>query len=121
MSVNLRWGFGWSFPFAAFFSVIALFIALRNGSLTFKQNGLTLWGVVGAYFLAATLAGFVLALLRPLTSYRFGAFILGAVIGFFAYGSIGVVMFGFKSIVPLVSGILAFFTGLLGIVFYDER
>ena len=121
MSVNFRWGLGWSLPFAAFFSALAVFIALMRGSAAFPKSGMTLWEVVGAYFLAATLAGVVLAVLRPLTAYRFGAFILGAVVGFLAYASIGLVMFGPHPKVLLVGGIATLFCGGLGVVFYDER
>ena len=117
---NVHWAFGWTFSFATFYSAYVLLVSLARRSTWFDSYEMSTWTMILGYYLAAVLAGLALAVLRPLGTTRLGAYILGVVIGFLVYGSIGVMMEGFTPLTLWIALIPSVFTGGLGVVVHDE-
>ena len=64
-------------------------------------------------------AGVALAVLRPLGTTRLGAYVLGAVVGYLAYASIGILVIPSPEVL-LFAAIPALATGGLGVVIHDD-
>jgi hypothetical protein len=116
---NLRWGLGWTLSVATLFSCYVLVLTLLRGSTHFEQLGMTAWQMIAGYYAAAIVSGVLLALLRPFADRRYGALLVGALVGASIYGAIGVAMYGFRPVVGWVALIVAPFAGGLGVVIYD--
>jgi hypothetical protein len=117
---SLVWALGWTLSVATMFSAYVLIVSVARRSTWFESYQLSTWAIIGGYYLAATVAAFALALLRPLGGTRFGAYVLGAVIGFLVYSSVGVIGEGFSGTTFFIGGIAGLFVGGLGVVAYDQ-
>ncbi len=122
---NLRWALGWGLVFATAFSVWVLVLSVLNLSTHWPGLGLSTWEIIGAYYLAAVLGGTMVGLLRPLTRWRLGSFVVGSVGGTIVYGAIGVAM-GIAQKEPwpvtiILAGILGVLVGGgLAVVWHDS-
>jgi hypothetical protein len=87
-----------------------LALALVRGSTRYEQYQTTTWGIIRSYFAAGLLGGAVFGLLRPVAARgRFGAMVVGIVVGPFVYGAVAVAMTGphaFFSLPAVVPGVL---------------
>jgi hypothetical protein len=104
------------------FTVIALLIAFVSGSPQDLKYGVSVWAIVAGYWLAAILCGLLLGVLQPYTRYRFGAFVVGALIGCAIYGSAMIALpaelagyWGLAIVMGTVMG------GGIGLVEFDEK
>jgi len=118
-----RYGWGLSIGLAAatVLSLIAAVIAVGQGQIYFSKYGLTLWEIVGSYYLAGTLCGAAVAFLYPLASHRWGAVLLGFLLGAIFYGVVAIALVGLQ----LIALVIAFLPGLvigggLGLVEFDR-
>ena len=121
-SPRFRWGFGWSLTFATVYSVIASAIALLQRRTYFPEYHASIWRVIAAYYIASLLCGLVLAFLYFLFDRRWGAVLLGFIVGYLSYATISVAMFGFHLFAftfPLVAGLIVGGGGFL--VGYDDE
>jgi hypothetical protein len=84
---DIRWGVGNGLFYALGFSGLVLVLALFRGSTEYPEYGTTTWRIIRVYFAAGVLGGLVLGWLRPVTSRRWGARAVGALIGTIVYGS----------------------------------
>ena len=91
MLANVRWGLRWGLLFATAFSLWVLAASLLRGSFDWPQYGTTTWGVVAAYYVAALIGGTAVGILRPLSNWRIGTFVLGWIVGSLVYGAVAVV------------------------------
>jgi hypothetical protein len=89
---NIRWGLGWALALATGFSLWVGLLSFARRSVHWPNLGMTTWGIIGGYYLAALLAGPVVGVLRPLTQRRVGTFFIGWVAGTIAYAAVGFVM-----------------------------
>jgi hypothetical protein len=87
VSRDLRWGLGNGLFYAAGFSALVLVLALFRGSTDYPEYGTTTWRVIRVYFAAGVLGGLLVGWLRPITSHRWGARTVGALVGTVVYGS----------------------------------
>ena len=121
LSVRLRWAFGHTTRVAAAFSAYVLVVALARGSTRYLAYGTSVWGILAAYWLAAIVCGILLAVLRPLTRFRLGAFVVGAIIGTAVYGTAMLVLPLPENAswwIPPILGTI--FGGGHGLVSYDD-
>ena len=105
---------------ATFFSAIVLVQSVVRGSTWFESYHQSAWAVIVGYYVAALVAGVALALLRPLGNTRLGAYVLGTVIGFLVYSSVGVLAEGLSREVFVIGAIAGLAVGGLGVVAYDQ-
>jgi hypothetical protein len=119
LEANLRWAFRWTFWFATIYSGYVAVLAISHGTTWFPDYNLSLWTIVAGYYAAALFAGTALGLLRPLGSTRLGAYILGAIVGYLVYASVGVLIEPSLDALWFAT-IPALITGGLGVVFYDD-
>jgi len=118
-----RWrqGFGFSLFGALAVSLAAVTNAIGRRSIHYPEFGVTLWGILGAYWCAGLLCGAFLSLAYPLLSRRWGAAAVGFGVGFITYAVVGILLIGLR---PLVIGIAAIpavlVGGGLGLVIYDD-
>jgi hypothetical protein len=106
---------------ATVLSLIAAVVAIRQGQIYFSQYGVTLWEIVGTYYIAGILCGAALAFLYPLTSHRWGAVLLGFLLGTIFYGGVGIALVGMQPIaflIALLPGLVV--GGGLGLVEFDR-
>ena len=118
-----RWafGFGLSLLGALSVSLAAILNAATRGSLAFPEYGVSLWGILGAYWCAAALCGALLSLTYPLLRRRWGAALVGFGLGFITYGVVGILLVGARPLALGVAVIPAILIGAgLGVVLYDE-
>lgn len=122
---RLKWGLGWGFVYAAAASLWAIAVALLQRRIFFPEfgdEGMTLWLILVSYWVAGSVAGLALGLLYRLAERRWSAFLLGCILGFVAYGTIGIAMLGIR---PLTFGIAAIPAviggGGLGLVSFDDE
>jgi hypothetical protein len=87
LAVRLRWAYRHAVPLAGLFSVYVAVVAVLGGGRLVSRSFGNPWAVVGAYWLAAAIGGFALAVLKPLARYRLGAFLIGCVVGSAVYGT----------------------------------
>jgi hypothetical protein len=117
-----RWGLSIGLAAATVYSLIAALIAVGQRQIFFSKYGLTVWQIVGTYYIAGIACGIALAFLYPLTSHRWGAALLGFLLGTMIYGFIGVAIGGlhpFALVAALIPGILV--GGGLGLVEFDRN
>ena len=121
LTSNIRWGLTWAFWLAAAFSawVLVLSLARRSWRLQFDDLEMTAAQIIAGYYAAALIAGSVLGLLRPLSRWRVGTFIIGAIAGTLVYATIGITMYGWNEAL-WVAPVLGLGTGGLGLVIQDE-
>jgi hypothetical protein len=105
----------------AYSAYVVVLTALRRDS-HWPQYHTTTWNLIGAYWIAALVAGSALGVLRPWLNRRWGAGVAGFFTGVVVYSAAGLAMqlpvnwIAF-SIVAIVGGL----AGLgLGLVFYDD-
>jgi hypothetical protein len=116
-----RWGLSIGLAAATVCSLIAAFVAVGQGQIYFSRYGLTLWEIVGSYYIAGICCGVALAFLYPLTSHRWGAVLLGFLLGTIVYGVIGIALVGlhpFALVIALLPGVVI--GGGLGLVKFDR-
>jgi hypothetical protein len=116
-----RWGLSIGLAAATVLSLIAAVVAVRQGQIYFSQYGVTLWEIVGSYYIAGILCGVALAFLYPLTSHRWGAVLLGFLLGTIFYGVVGIALVGLQPItlvIALLPGLVI--GGGLGLVEFDR-
>jgi CHASE2 domain-containing sensor protein len=108
LRTNLRWGLRRALLIAAVFSCWALLLSGISGSGAISDRyGISVWGIVAAYFAAAVLGGAVAGVSRPLMRFWPGAVAVGAVVGTLGYGAIflaGDGWAGFDPTGPLLLG-----------------
>ena len=117
---DLVWAFGWTLWTATFFAAFVLVQSVARGSFWYAEYQLSTWAIIAGYYLAATLAAVALAILRPLGKNRFGSYVLGVVIGFLVYSSVGMIADGFKAQTFIIGGIAGVLVGGLGLVAHDQ-
>ena len=119
---RFKWGFSWSMWFATAYSIIASTVALIRQRTYFPEYHASLWRIIAAYYTAGFLCGVALAYLYFLFDRRWGAVLLGFILGYFSYAAVGIAMFGFNSFAlafPLSPPPLA--GGGLALVGYDKE
>jgi hypothetical protein len=82
---------------------------------------MSVWSIIAAYWGAALLCGVVLAILKPLSAWRRGAFAVGALVGSCAYATVALFMPEASHApwwLPLIPGVIG--GGGLGIVWFDD-
>ena len=77
VAADVRWGVGAGLWFAAAYSVLAAAIFAARGSAPLAGAGLTLPGVVAAYFAGGAAGGALVGLGRPLLRWQVGAMLVG--------------------------------------------
>jgi hypothetical protein len=115
------WGLRIGLAAATVYSLIAAVVALGQRQIYFSRYGLALWQIVGSYYIAGIACGVALAFLYPLTSHRWGAVLLGFLLGTIVYGVIAIAIGGlhpFALVAALIPGILV--GGGLGLVEFDR-
>lgn len=122
LGTRVRWGLSHSWKFAAFFSVYVLCYSALLPARGSRIGGFPLWGVVACYWLAAVLAGALLGLAKPLTRFRFGSFLVGALVATSVYGGFGILFAGSLG-VGLFAGLIlgTIVGGGIGLVEFDEH
>ena len=116
-----RWGLSIGLAAATVYSLIAALVAVGQGQIYFSKYGLTLWQIVASYYIAGIFCGVALSFLYPLTSHRWGAVLLGFLLGSIIYGVVGVALVGlhpFALVIALLPGIIV--GGGLGLVEFDR-
>ena len=118
---NLRWALSWAGWLAAAFSAWVVLASLARGSFQWPEYHATTWKIILSYWVAALLGGGLVGLLRPVTQFRFGAFLVGWIAGTLVYGSVAVAG-GFAKEAPLwlaaIPGLIV--GGGLALVWFDE-
>jgi MFS family permease len=119
---RLKWGLAWTLSFATLYSVWAGTVASLQHRTYFPQYHISIWGIIAAYYVASIVAGVALGFLYFLADHRWGAPVLGFLLGFVFYAVCGVAMFGFHTL----SFLVAFIPGALigtgaGLVIYDDE
>jgi len=74
---NLKWGLRWGLTMAVGFTVIGVVATIGASLDATPRNDPSLLSLVGFYFLAGTVGGLLLGLLRPITRYKVGAMAVG--------------------------------------------
>lgn len=119
---RLRWALAWTLSFATLYSLWAAAVSLIQHRTYFPQYHLSIWSIIAVYYLASLVCGLALGLLYPLADRRWGAGLLGFVLGFIAYAGVSVAMFGFHRLPILLALIPAVIIGGgLGLVIYDDN
>lgn len=119
---RLRWALAWTLSFATLYSLWAALVSLIQHRTYFPQYHLSIWSIIAVYYVASLVCGLALGFLYPLADHRWGATLLGFVIGFIAYAIVGVSMFGFHQLpilLALIPGVII--GGGLGLVIYDDN
>jgi len=119
---KLKWAIGATFFFATACSIWAAIVALLQHRTYFPQYHASLWRIIAAYYVASILSGLTLGFLYPLFDRRLGAVLLGFLLGFLCYATVGVAMFGFQRLplaIALIPAVLV--GGGLGLVEFDEE
>ena len=89
-----RWGLKTGDALATIYSLFAIVVFVVLSGSAMQDKGVTLGGVIVAYYAGGTLAGLIVGMLRPLAVTLTGAIIVG-VIGFAVVScGIGLVIFG---------------------------
>jgi hypothetical protein len=119
---RLKWGFAWSLSFATCFSVWAGIVASLQHRTYFPQYHISIWGIIGAYYVASLFGGVALGFLYFLVNHRWGAPVLGFLLGFVFYTACGVAMFGLHKL-SFIIGLLpgALIGAGVGLVLYDDE
>jgi len=119
---RLRWALAWTLSFATLYSLWAAAVSLIQHRTYFPQYGLSIWSIIAVYYVASIVCGLALGFLYPLTDHRWGATLMGVVLGFIAYAVVGTSMFGFHRLPILLALIPAVIIGGgLGLVIYDDN
>jgi hypothetical protein len=108
LRTNLFWGLGYGLLFATAFSAFILILSVIRGSRPFDSVGMAPTRIITIYYIAGTVAGAAVGLLRPYCRRRSGALIVGAIGGVVVYGAVGIAMYGWTNIAifgALVAGI----------------
>ena len=119
---RLRWAIAWTLSFATLYSLWAAAVAVAQHRTYFPQYHLSIWSIIGVYYVASLVCGVALGFLYPLADHRLGATLLGFVLGFIAYATMTVSMFGFSQLpilLALIPGVIV--GGGLGLVIYDDN
>jgi hypothetical protein len=119
---RFKWGFSWSLSFATIYALFASTIALAQRRTDFPEYHASLWRIIGAYYIASILCGVALAFLYFLFDRRWGAVLLGFMLGYISYLTVAVTMFGvnlFAFVFPLIAGLIV--GGGAALVAYDEE
>ena len=103
---DLRWGLSWSLALATGFSAWVLLLTLFRGSTQFHKYDMTTWQIIATYYVVSCVGGIVLGLCRPFTAKRWGATVVGALIGTLAYTGVGISMDHTLSTSTLIIGVL---------------
>lgn len=121
LAIDVRWGLAWGLGMTFFLSVVATVTTLGHTRDFAERYGLTFAQLLGSYLVAGTLGGLILGAFRPVTKSRFGAFLIGSVLGITSYWTIRISM-GHSSRGDLI-GMAVIGTivgGGLGVVYFDK-
>src|ERR1700741_2769175 len=119
---RLRWALAWTLAFATLYSLWAAAISLVQHRTYFPQYHLSIWSIIAVYYVASLVCGIALGFLYPLADQRWGAALLGLLLGFMAYAAIDIAMFGLHRLSILLALIPAVIVGGgLGLVIYDDN
>jgi hypothetical protein len=119
---RFKWGFSWSVSFATVYSIIASAVAMMQRRTYFPEYHASLWQIITAYYIASILCGIALAYLYFLFDRRWGAVLLGFILGYLSYATVATAMFGFHLfalVFPLIAGLIV--GGGAALVGYDEE
>lgn len=83
---NLKWGLRWGLIMAVGFTVIGVVATIAASFDPTPRDDPSLASLVGFYFLAGTVGGLVLGLLRPITRYKVGAMLVGTAVAAISVG-----------------------------------
>lgn len=89
MTTNVRTGTLIGFVIASLYSLYAVILYAIRGAAPFEANGVSLGGIVAAYYGAGVAGGAIVGALSPLLRWRLGATIVGIVAGFVVFLGIG--------------------------------
>ena len=118
---RLQWGLAWGLSAATVCSGIAAAFAVLQHRTYFPQYGLGLGKIVAAYYIAGVLCGLLLGVAYPLIATRWGAVLVGFLLGTIAYGVVAVALVGLRPLAlgaAVIPGVLI--GGGLGLVAFDE-
>lgn len=118
LSGNLAWGLKYGLGLAALFSILVSVLALIRGSDWNPTHQVSTRSLILGYAVAGVLGGLVVGLLRPLTTHRLGATLVGMLAGVFAYSAVALAMdgmAGFRPMPAIVAGLLV--GGIVGFLF----
>ena len=119
---RFKWGLSWALSFATVYSIIASAIALLQRRTDFPEYHASLWRIIAAYYVASIFCGLALGYTYFLFDRRWGSVLLGFILGFCSYATVGVAMFGFHVFAfafALIPGLIV--GGGLALVGYDEE
>jgi hypothetical protein len=89
MGSDIRWGISGAMFIAGVYSAWVMAVYVFRGSEPFSRVGMTLPLVVVTYLAVGFVAGLIVGLLRPLTRWKAGAYVVGLVAALF--GGAGIV------------------------------
>ena len=78
---NIIWGVGSGALMALAYSIVALMIYAVFGAHVLHTPGLTIGLVLISYWVGGLTAGLLVGMLRPLSRFRWGPYLLGAIAG----------------------------------------
>jgi hypothetical protein len=79
---------------ATLYSLYVLVVYAFHGNEPLASNGVSLLGIIGAYYAGGITGGIVVGLLLPLAQWRAGATVIGIAAAFFVFLGIGVAVDG---------------------------
>jgi hypothetical protein len=92
---NIRTGVIAGLVIASFYSLYVLLLYAIRGAAPFESSGVTLGGVIAAYYGGGLTAGAIVGILWPLLRWRLGATIVGIVAAFSVFLGIGLATEGY--------------------------
>ena len=118
---RLRWALARTLTLGTLYALVAAEVSLAQQRTYFAEFQLSIWSIIAVYYVASLVCGLALGFLYPLANHRWGAALLGCILGFNAYAIVDMSMFGVHWIAILVALIQAVIMGGgLGLVIYDD-
>lgn len=91
---DVQWGVRRGLAIASVYCVWVIGIYLISGAAAFEKQGTTLPRVLFLYATIGTVAGAIVGLLRPATRGKFGAYLVGWIVGVLIVTGIGISLEG---------------------------
>jgi hypothetical protein len=95
VTTNVKGGVILGFVISSLYSLYAVILYAIRGSAAFEANGVTMAGIVAAYYGAGIIGGAIVGALSPLLRWRLGATVVGMVAGFVVFVGIGLATEGY--------------------------
>jgi riboflavin transporter FmnP len=103
---DIKWGLVWGLWLAAAFGLLGSFLFLLQGTVLGQPSRFSFPLVILGYFAMGLTGGVLAGLMRPLTRWRLGATLMGALIGIVVYAIATIIAVGeenFRSTPGLIS------------------